>query len=54
MSDKERAKFADKLERAANLFLCDCVPEPWPDWMTPEKRERMSERFREYACELRE
>jgi hypothetical protein len=52
MSDFD-ADLANRLERAANLFLCPSIPEPWPDWMTPEKRRSMSEHFKQWAAELR-
>ena len=50
MTPREWRELADMAARMANVLRCPAIP-PWPDWMTPEKRESMA-RHAEELVEL--
>lgn len=46
---EERRKLTQQLRYNANRFRLPALPNVWPEWMTPEKRQSMADNFEDCA-----
>ncbi|MGB5905759.1 MAG: hypothetical protein WBH00_23210 [Xanthobacteraceae bacterium] len=52
LTEPEQRELVDLLRWNAARFRLPALPATWPEWMTPEKRQAMADRFDNAATEL--